>query len=91
MIRNMYTIKEQVMGLLKNLLEKEGYKDFLEINLDSDLADFGLNSLIFIKLVVELENQFKVTFDEDKLDYKKFLNLDELIRYVNLLCSRNHE
>ena len=81
--------KEQVIEIMMNLLKKEGRNDFLEDN--SDLTDIDLNSLIFIKFVVELEDKFNITFDEERLDYNSFSNLNELTKYINSICSRNVE
>lgn len=75
--------RKQIIEIITNILKKEGLQEFLEAN--SNLDDIGLNSLIFINIVVELENKFNISFDDEKLDYKSFANLDELIRYVDLL------
>ncbi len=39
-----------------------------EIIMDKPVRELGLNSLGFIKLVVDLENEFDVDFDDDDLE-----------------------
>jgi acyl carrier protein len=38
-----------------------------EIDLDTDLKDVGVDSLVFIRVVVEIENHFSIDFPDDKL------------------------
>ncbi len=75
--------RKQIIEIITNLTENEELKEHLKVS--SDLTDIGLNSLFFIKLVVQLEDEFDIIFDDEKLDYKSFANLDELTRYVNSL------
>lgn len=48
-----------------------------------DLTKIGLNSLSFIKLVVAIEGAFNISFEDEQLDYTKFLSLTDLCTYIN--------
>lgn len=51
------------------------------------LKDVGLNSLSFIKIVVEIENRFDISFSEEKLILDRFSNFRSLFDYVCTLMN----
>lgn len=53
-----------------------------EIGMDMDIAEKGVNSLIFIKLIVILETEFEVEFDDSELDITKYRTLNDLADYI---------
>lgn len=38
-------------------------------NLDDDLRNYGLESLTLVELVIRIEDQFDISFPEDKITY----------------------
>jgi acyl carrier protein len=46
------------------------------------LIDIGLNSLLFIKLLVNLEAELDIEFEEDLINSNHIGNLDQLIAIV---------
>ena len=46
------------------------------------LIDLGINSLLFIKIIVELELFFSFEFEDEDLDYKKFAVLNDVVEYI---------
>lgn len=54
--------------------------DNLQIN--DDLSVLNLDSLIFIRLVVCIEDEFDIEFDDENLDMDKFDTLQSLILYI---------
>ena len=47
----------------------------------------GVNSLIFIDLIVSIEDHFDFTFPDDMLDLEMFHNFSELIQYIKTLIK----
>ena len=47
------------------------------------LQDVGINSLGFIRLVVEIENEFQFQFDDDMLNIELFHSIQELVAYID--------
>ncbi|MFQ9799140.1 MAG: hypothetical protein ACLR23_09645 [Clostridia bacterium] len=37
---------------------------------------------MFIKIIIGIENQFNIEFDDEALDYSKFVSMENLIYYV---------
>ncbi|EFM08506.1 phosphopantetheine-binding protein [Paenibacillus curdlanolyticus YK9] len=74
-------IREKVMEMLVDVLAEEG-EGIGEIGPDDDLSEFGVNSMTFIRLVLALEMEFGVSWEDDDLQYQNFLTLNNIIRYV---------
>lgn len=53
------------------------------------INNLNVNSLNFIEIVVKIEDEFNIEFEDDKLMFNSFSTIDELISYVkNLLGSK---
>lgn len=44
----------------------------------SRLEDIGINSLNFIQVIVALEDEFDVEFDDEELEISKFLTIQDI-------------
>ena len=66
-------------------------KYFKEINLyeyfsqNDDLLAINLNSLIFIRIVIDLEEVLGIEFEDEGLDFEQFSSLEKLFIYINKL------
>jgi len=74
-------IRDKVMELLKDVLADEGER-IETIGPDDDLSVLGVNSVTFIRLVLALEMEFGVSWEDDDLQYQNFLTLNNIIQYV---------
>ena len=52
------------------------------ITMDENLKNIGFNSLIFVKLVVSIEDTFQFTFDDEMLDYNRYKTLRDISDYI---------
>ncbi|KAF6582687.1 MULTISPECIES: phosphopantetheine-binding protein [Paenibacillus] len=80
-------IRKKVIKLITDNLETENVKKNV-INED-DLSQMGINSIVFIQLVVALENEFGIEFEVEALDYKKFTSLDLICSYIEQKLKNN--
>ena len=57
---------------------------FLEGKLqpEVELTSLGINSLLFIKLVVAIEDEFDIEFDDDDLDAGKLKTVEDFMDYI---------
>jgi|GEM_PF-2635626 phosphopantetheine attachment domain protein len=60
-------------------------------DMDKGLEQLGINSIIFIKLVVQLEKEFQVVFDDTDLSIDKYENLLEIQNYIDSLIVCQHQ
>lgn len=68
-------IKPVIFGALKGGLQKT-------LEESTRLQDIGIDSLNFLKLVVSLEEEFEIEFDDDSLDLSNFETVSSLIDYI---------
>lgn len=57
---------------------------------DIDLVEYGLDSLLFISLLVDLEVAFNIEFDPDDLLIENFRSVDSIKKKVELLTSNKN-
>ncbi len=50
--------------------------------LNLELPDIGIDSIIFIKIIVAIEVEFDFEFNDKDLDFNKFPNIKSLVSYV---------
>ncbi len=66
----------------KNAIEIEG-----GIKLENRLVDIGINSLSYVKSIVQLENEFGFEFKDEDLDFRKIESIQDIynkvIEYLN--------
>ncbi|MEK4077379.1 acyl carrier protein [Paenibacillus amylolyticus] len=65
-----------------NVIQKEFPEADIEFSMDTNLIDAGVNSISFIKLVILIENEFDIQFEETKLDLSYFPTIREILEYI---------
>ena len=77
---------EETKQKIKDIIVKD-----LELSIkESDIQDevslydggIGLDSIAIINLIVELENQFGISFDEAEINAKLFSNINTLAEFI---------
>lgn len=58
----------------------------IDISLDTNLIEVGLNSLLFIRLVVMVEDMYGIEFMDEDLDLQKFRTLRNWTDYIKQHC-----
>lgn len=66
---------EGFLELIDKVVGKQLSKEIDKIEEDENLFDIGLNSIGFISIIIEIENQYGVFFEQDDLDLDKFNTL----------------
>lgn len=56
----------------------------LEIKVGDTLQDIGIDSINFVKLVIELEETFGVAFDEEMLSIRRFERITDIADYIKI-------
>ncbi len=54
-----------------------------DFNGDTRLEEFGVSSIEFIKLIVVLEDEFSIEFEDEALDMSKFQKVSDIYDYVS--------
>lgn len=79
-------IQDRIFKIARETFELENKIE--NLTCDLYLKDFGINSLLFIKLLVSLENEFDIEFDHASLDYNKLKTINEISNYINIMLSK---
>ncbi len=72
--------KEKVLAILRDNVDDPDMLD--TIGMDDDLSVLGINSMTFIKLVLHMEMEFGVSWDDEELDFQHFSSINNIIRYL---------
>jgi Phosphopantetheine attachment site. len=79
-------IRKKIEMIILNNLQL----DYMDENLlHMPLKDIGINSLNFVKIVVEIEDELDIEFDDTAIIESKYQNLLELINYVLRIAEGN--
>lgn len=52
--------------------------------LDNNLKKMGINSLTFVKLIVNLESKFGISIPDEFLSMDKFKSIDDIVNYITI-------
>ncbi|MBY9077398.1 acyl carrier protein [Paenibacillus sp. HN-1] len=78
-------MKTDVINRLQKILAETLQGDeesFEEISEEDNLLLLGVNSISFVKIVVQCEKEFNIAFDEEELDYSLFENVNKLSQCI---------
>jgi acyl carrier protein len=76
--------REKIKDIIKQIMQEK-----INIPIDGDscfqksLVEIGLNSLLFIKLLVNIEIEINIEFEEEFLNPNFTSNLEQLVNYID--------
>lgn len=82
------TFKEKIAKVLSNILNKDSSQFELTDNTDL-MDDLGLNSLDFLQFIIQLENEFDIEIDIEKLEIQYFKKLSLLKSFITDTLAKN--
>lgn len=65
-----------------NTISRQSIVSKENIGMDDSLASIGIDSLKMVELIVDLEDEFDIIFDDSDLDPSKLLTVSDLIDFV---------
>jgi acyl carrier protein len=74
------SVRENVIGLIREQMGEDA--DSMEITKDTPIESIGFNSILFIKLVVAIENKFGFEFDDNKLNFESMKTVEGIVDYI---------
>lgn len=73
-------IKEQVISVIEERFPDRNVKAVLEQT--DDFSKLEINSIEYVKLVVDLETAFDIEFEDEKLKAGSFRTIEDLCSYI---------
>ncbi len=83
----MDNLLDRTVWVLKHNIE--GLDESMEITKDTMLSELEISSIEMVKLLVYLENEFSIMFDEDTLVEEDFESVGELVQFIRALVEKN--
>ncbi|GKU80249.1 hypothetical protein L3i20_v246460 [Paenibacillus sp. L3-i20] len=71
--------------VMKNFLEQAVDESMI----DMSFIDLGINSIAFIKLIVALEDEFEIEFEDMSLGTENFSTLKSLREYIEVIIKES--
>lgn len=77
-------MKNELTNRIKNAVAQATNSSITKEELEGldNLTVFNINSLNFLKVIVAIEDEFEIEFDDSELDASKFNSLDELSEFI---------
>ena len=73
-------LKHQIREIVESHIEDK--ERLCQLGDDYPVDILQINSLIFMKIIIDIEDKFEMEFDFDKLDINNFKTIDKLYEYV---------
>lgn len=74
------SIAEKVIEIIKTHSEEEiTQENILDLSFENGI----INSLEFVSIVIELETEFDIEFDDDMLLISSYENIEQLVDYIS--------
>ncbi len=78
--------KQEIQSKVCEVVSRLGQFNNDNVQVDSDLRDnYGVDSIVLVELLVEIEDLFGITFDSSLLTYETFSTVGSISDYV---CGR---
>lgn len=58
--------------------------------LSMKISDIGIDSILYIKIIVAVEEEFGFEFEDNDLDYNKIQYIKDLVLYVEQKIKQNN-
>lgn len=72
---------EEIKTIIKNIISYDNEID--NICLDTSLQQLGLNSILFIEVIIAIENYFNIEFPDEKMIFSNVYSIRDLYNIVN--------
>ena len=71
-----------IVKVVEKFIKVSCERQIEQVNIQDKLSDILSNSIEFVKLVVEIEEYFHITFENDDLDLERFTVVGDLISFI---------
>lgn len=64
--------------------------DDVALDENTDLAQIDINSLNFLKIIVDIEDEFDIEFDDEELNFELFGTIHSIIEKIDEKIEENN-
>ncbi len=80
----MEEIEVKIRKVIDNELREELYKNIDEIERNENLFNIGLDSLSIVKLIMGIEEEFKIVFEDDEIQAYNWKNIETIETLIKM-------
>ena len=80
------TILDIIFNIISNNIEKK-----TELTLSSRFEDIGINSITYLKSIVQIESTLNFEFDDDFLDVHKVETIEDLFKQLRVTIIKKNK
>jgi acyl carrier protein len=81
-------IEDKLIEIALRVINKDRVTDLIEV-IKEDTLDNELNSINFIELIVGIETEFNIEFDDEYLEFGKLSSISAITDYILLKLSES--
>jgi len=76
--------REQMESKIRDVLQKEMEEstDVNSIDINDDLVNYGMNSTIILKMIMNIEKELNITMSDDDFDEENFRSIADIMDMV---------
>ena len=75
-------IKDKIREVIDEKLGDELYKNFQEITDEENLFSIGLDSLNIVRLIIGIENEFDIIFEDEEIASSNWKNINLIEKMI---------
>ena len=72
----------KLLDVINQTVGNQLVEDIYLVDISQDLTTIGLDSLGFVSMLLEIENEFSIFVDEDDMDMDKLNTIEKLHLYI---------
>lgn len=76
-------VGEKIIKIITKCMDNNSdFTDTIAITLETSLDELNISSIDFIKVIIELEEEFDLEFDNEMLLYEAFTDINSIVKYI---------
>lgn len=77
-------VKKAIEEKVREILAESGdlQVDVSQVTPSDELKNFGINSISYLKIIVEIEEKFNVVFDKEDLFFDNFRSINNIVERI---------
>ena len=77
-------MRDDIIKRVKEIVSEvlENSDDIANLKPEDSLLDYGITSINYIRIIVEIEQEYGIEFDDDDLSIETLKTLNDLVDYI---------
>ena len=69
----------EIKNVITRIFRENALEEGIEYKEGLSFSEMGLNSLLYVKSIVQIEEELNFEFDDNALDFSNMISVDEII------------